>query len=294
MSADVTPHAPTPLPYGGLRTLLRDLGTADSFGNPAPQRTGRIRLTQQDGMEGHLWFRRGLVYSIQYDGFTPPIGRRLLTSGDINDSEYATLTATQQEDDETTIYMHTSATREQVESVNRQMLLSSLTFLYDWRDATWQWDDDMTTAVATISPLEPGLLVTAAEERLGQWAALDRNYPEVCDPDAIPAPGEAWDEIDDEDTHPESRAVLALVDGRTSNMFIAGTVGLTRFELAGRLAQAVANDFLTYTAAPQPTPPTSTRPVRPAVPDRVTELRQQRADLQQQLEALDAEIAALS
>ncbi len=291
MSADTTPHTPTPLPYGGLRTLLRDLGTADSFGNPAPQRTGRVRLTQQDGLEGYLWMRRGLVYSIQYDGFTPPVGRRLLTSGDITESEYATLAGTQKEDDETTIYMHTSASREQVESVNRQMLLSSLTFLYHWKDATWQWEDDVTTAVATISPLEPGLLVTAAEERLGQWAALERNYPDVCDPDAVPTPGDAWAETTEEEQHPESSAILALVDGKKSNMFIAGTVGLTRFELAGRLAQAVANDFITYAATPHHA---ATQPAQPAALDRVAELRQRRSELQQQLDAVDAAIAAFS
>jgi hypothetical protein len=280
---NTTPDTPTPLPEGGLRALLRNLGTVDGFGNPPPQRTGCIHLVGTDSSRGRIWLRRGLVYSVQYDGFTPPIARRLLASADISAEEYDKLTATGHEDDESTIYMHTRATREHIESVNWQMLLSSLTLLYRWRDATWHWEPEVTTTISTTNPLEPNLLVTAAEERLSQWAALERNYPDVCDPDAIPCPPQHMPAGGD--LHPETRAILNLVDGTVSNMFIAGSVGLTRFELAGRLAHALANKLITYAT-------TSNDDSEFTVT--LNQLQQQRETLLQQLHDLDTQIESLT
>lgn len=40
--------------------------------------------------------------------------------------------------------------------------------------------------------LEKKMVLTALEERAGQWNALERNYPEVTNPKSIPMKGKAW------------------------------------------------------------------------------------------------------
>lgn len=239
------PDSPTPMPPGGLRGLLKSFGGADAYGNPPEPRTGSITVLAGQGV-GNVYLRSGRVYAIGYSGFVPPLARRLLTSGFIGRDEYDALAATGAPDDEETIRRTVAVPVDSVENLNRQMLLSSLTHLYTWKPAEWVWEEGAATARNTISALEPGLLVTATDERQGQWGALRRNYPQVTDPDAVPSPGPEFTHTPPPGANPESVAVLRMVDGLTANRVIAGTLGLTRFELAGRLAAAVAEGSVVY------------------------------------------------
>lgn len=287
------PIAPAPLPEAGLRGLLRAFGSPDEFGNPPEPVTGRIMLRSADGREGHIYLTSGRVYSIHYTGFQPPLARRLRSLDTITQHDYEQLAATTAHGqpavyDEAAIIAHTGVDPETIENITRQMLLSSLTLLYTWPDCAWTWEDGQRTSRNTISALEPTLLVAAADERLGQWNALQRNYPEVTMPEAVPQPGP---EHNTTAGHPETRAVLALVDGTRTNRDIASTVALTRFELAGRLAAAISDDQIIYQAT---TPHEQDDPwgLGPEV-ELLAALEEERAELAGRLADLDGEISRI-
>ena len=274
------------LPPGGLRALLKSFGSPDSFGNPPAPRTGSIHVVEESGRAGDIFFKAGRVYAIHYSGFTPPLARRLLTNDAISAEEYSRLSETDSPDNEETILTTTDVDQEILENINRQMMLSSLTFLYSWDNPQWEWAEGVATEVNTVSPLEPGLLVAATDERQGQWKALERSYPDVTSSDAIPTQGSAWVAALPEDAHPESKAVHGLVNGENPNRFIAGMIGLTRFELAGRLAQLLANDVVAYEGGALK--PSSEQMAM------LVELQQERNELLHHLDSIDRQIAALS
>lgn len=244
----VLPTDPSPLPRTGLKGLLRSLGARDEYGNPAPPYTGRVTINDQDSTDrqGYIYFRHGKVYAVSYTNFTPPLARRMFTAGFLHEDEHEELEKLSPQEIESYAVEKEYITADAAEDINRQMLLSSLTHMYEWRNTEWKWEEDVTTDLFTISPLEPNLVVAATEERQGQWDALARNYPEVTEKDTVPLPGPEWANMAGDNIAPELEAILTHVDGKNTVAHIAGACGLTRFELAGRLAKAVADEILTF------------------------------------------------
>lgn len=239
------PTAPTPLPHGGLRALLRRLGSPDQFGNPAPAITGRIVLTDEPRQrEGSVWLRSGRVYAISFTGFVPPIATRLMSGGMLTHEQYQYLLTLPAEQCGPECVRLGYAAPDVVEDVNRQMMLSSLTHLYGWSDSLWTWRDGEETPDFVVPGLETNLVVAAADERIGQWDTLARNFPQIVKSHAVPLPGPDWGDKTGERTTPEMAAILRMVDGTTSVSRIANACGFTRFEIAARLAKAIADGVL--------------------------------------------------
>jgi hypothetical protein len=136
------------------------------------------------------------------------------------------------------------ATDDDVEDINRQWLLATVTLLYNWAAADFWWVPDAETTEFTIAGLEANLVVTAADERVGTWNILLRGFPGATKGSAVPRPGPDWDGKTGSTTTPEIAAVLAHVDGVTTVSQIASSCGFTRFEIAARLAKAVADGIL--------------------------------------------------
>lgn len=288
------PTMVTPLPRTGMRGLLKLLGNPDSYGNPPIPYTGRLTLIDETNTRtGHIYMRNGRVYAIHYTDFIPPLARRLHTNQYITAEQYTTLVQSGTPDDETTIRTLLEVSNETIENINRQMLLSSLAHLYSWNEAAWLWEQDAHTALNTISPLEPTLLVAAADERDGQWNALQRNYVEATESDAIPIRGKEWAEIPPDYLSPEGQAIQSLVDNQKTNRIIAGTLGLTRFELAGRLAQAIADETIQY-AAPEDLPDVDGTNFFNEQSNRLDTLAAERGTLNARLREIDAEIAKIN
>ena len=245
MSTLVLSDTPAPLPYGGVRMLLRQLGSPDEFGNPPPAYTGKVALEDvANGRTGSIFLRGGRVYAVGFTGFTPPIATRLFSGGMLTSEQYESLNSLAPEaaGDEAVRRGYVSA--DVVEGVNMQMLLSSLTHLYGWSDALWHWVPGAEAIEYLITGLEAALAVTAADERIGQWDALARNNPQVTKPAAVPQPGPDWELKAGESTSPEIAAILLHVDGRTNVARIATICGFTRFEIASRLAKAIADGLI--------------------------------------------------
>lgn len=235
----------TSIPKGGVRTILKDMGAPDQYGNPAPNYTGCIVVKDlMTNKEGKIFLRSGRVYSTALSGFVPPISTRMLSAGLINKEIFNYLNTIPTEQIKEEILKHGYCTEDQLEDINRQMLMSTITHLYGWDNAEWKWVENLDTNIYTISPLEIRLLVTAADERLGQWNALSRNFLSTTKGNSVPLPGEAWISKTGEVTTPEIASILKFVDGKTTISQIAKDCGFTRFEIAARLAKAIADGIL--------------------------------------------------
>jgi len=238
-------ESPTPLPGGGLRVLLRQMGSPDEYGNPAPSVTGRLQLDDESvPREAGIYMRDGCVYAATFTGFVPPLARRLYSGGLINDQQLAYLLSLEDAQVESACIDQNMVSREHIEAINRQMILSSLVHLYGWSSASWRWLAEQATNAYTIPGLEISLTVSAADERVGAWDALVRNFPQVTVPSYVPQPGPDWGERTGQETTPEIAAILRCVDGQTNIARIAFECGFTRFEIASRLAKALADKLL--------------------------------------------------
>lgn len=236
---------PTAVPRGGIRYLIRSLGATDAFGNPAPDLTGKLAVTNDDdGTEATIYLRAGKVYTAELSGYTPPVALRLLSGGHLTGAMFKHLDTLDPQ------YVGPTAIAEKyvaphiIEDIHRQMLLATLTHLYGWKNAHWSWEDGLESHAFTVSGLETNLIITAADERIGQWETLARAYPEVTKGNAVPEPGPEWSAKAGESTTPEIASILQYVDGETTVAQIAAVCGFARFEIAGRLAKAIADGLL--------------------------------------------------
>ncbi|MHB0929271.1 MAG: hypothetical protein ACYC3W_10310 [Candidatus Nanopelagicales bacterium] len=136
------------------------------------------------------------------------------------------------------------AERHVVDDINRSVLLAVITHVYGWKHATWVWVPNAESNEYVVTGLDASLAVTAADERIGQWEAIAFSYPAVTKGNAIPEPGPDWATHAGEGTTPEIATILRYVDGRNTVSQIAAVCGFARFEIAGRLAKAVADGIL--------------------------------------------------
>jgi hypothetical protein len=244
-ASQTLPTRPTALPVGGLRTLLRTFSAPDEFGNPAPSITGRIFLHDPDEKrDGIVYLRAGRVYATDLAGFQPPIAMRMMSGGLLRNEQYKKLLALTPAEVGPAAVEAQYCTLDDIEDIHRQMILSSLTHMYKWHNATWLWEDGKTTNDFTIPGVETNLIVAASDERLGQWDALTRNYPEVTMSNAVPHPGPDWNSHAGESASPELISILQHVDGTNTVAKIAAICGFTRFEIGARLAKAIADGIL--------------------------------------------------
>lgn len=236
---------PTPVPRGGIRYLIRSLGATDAFGNPAPDLTGRLSVSNdEDGTTAAIYLRGGKVYTAELSGYVPPVALRLLSGGHLDGAAFDRLQDLEPVDVGPTAIREGFVPSHIIEDIHRQMLLATLTHLYGWKQAHWSWEDAITSESFTVSGLETNLIITAADERIGQWETLARAYPEVTKGNSIPEPGPEWSSKTGESTTPEIASILQYVDGETTVAQIASVCGFARFEIAGRLAKAIADGLL--------------------------------------------------
>ena len=233
-----------PLPSGGLRTLLRKFGSEDRFGNPAEAKTGRIFIKTPQDKEGSIYLNSGCICSVTFTNFTPPIASRLYSGGFITEEQYKYLSPFPSDQVENLVIEHNYTTKQIIDNINRQMILSSLTYLYGWKEADWIWENNVVSNKFLIPSLETMLLLAATDERMGQWEALARNFPQVTKAKAIPQPGSDWNQREKIDSSPEMRRISNMIDGSTNIAKIANICGFTRFEIAARLAKAIADSIL--------------------------------------------------
>jgi hypothetical protein len=161
--------------------------------------------------------------------------------------------------------------------------------MYGWADGTWNWADNAETQEFVMAGLETSLLVVAADERIGQWDALSRNFPVTTKGNSVPQPGPAWASKAGESTTPEIASILAYVDGTSTVSSIASACGFTRFEIAARLAKAIADGILIIPdtearfAAPSPDDqfdtPADIDPLKYELDDAISALEQAKATL---------------
>lgn len=244
-AASNLPTLATALPDGGVRGLLHTLGAADAFGNPPPPYTGRVVIESNgERRSGYVYFRSGRVYAVELSGFTPTVDLRLLSGGYLTKAMFDELHKLQPAEVGPTAVEKKYVPSDVIEEINRQMLLASLALMGGWRGATWRWEDDQSTTAFTISALDTKLINTAVDERVAQWNALASVYPAVTKGDAIPKPGPDWSAKAGESTTTEIATILRYVDGVNTVGQIAAVCGFSRFEVAARLAKAVADGLL--------------------------------------------------
>jgi hypothetical protein len=231
------------LPNGGLRALLKELGSPDEYGNPPLPITGEIKIFGKQ-RDGSVYLKNGKVYAAQLENFTPPIALRLMSAGVLTEDMFSELSKLQPNKVSEAAVSKNFIDKDIVEDVHRQMLFSTLTHIYEWRDAEWIWIKGNQTKDYTITPLETRLTISATDERLAQWFALVHNHNAVTQGSAIVYPAEGWADKVGEESTPEINSILQYVDGTTSVAQIASACGFARFEIASRLAKAIADGIV--------------------------------------------------
>ncbi len=251
------PEEATTLPYGGIRTVLREIGTPfddDSELNTEPPLwTGCLVLSDAtSGKEARIWLDENAIYGVHMTGYVPAVALRLRSSGCLTDEEYAVFSQYPAADAGPAAVEELNVDPALVEEIHREVLLATLSHLYEWELAVWYWeegeftDDYITSGIPTI------LATSAVDERIGQWNAVVRTLPDVVKPNMVPSPGPAWESKIGAEVTPEMAFVLSQVDGRLTVANIAARGGFTRFEIARLLAQAAADNVLIF--APKPVP----------------------------------------
>lgn len=232
-----------PLPTGGVRALLRTFASNDDYGNPPPPLTGQIFL-QDDGRSAGIYFDNGRIYAAELEGFEPSIALRLLSTGTITAEEFQALRNLENAEAAKFAVESNIANGNLVEEINRQNLFSIITHLYEWKDASWSWKDASATDRFVMTPLDSTLVVTAADERVGQWNALLRNFPKATIPETVVFPGPDWTNKAGQETTPEIASILRYVDGDNTIGEIALLCGFSRFEMGARVARAIADGLI--------------------------------------------------
>jgi hypothetical protein len=232
------------LPSGGLRALLKELGSPDEYGNPPLPITGEIKIFGKQ-RDGSVYLKNGKVYAAQLENFTPPIALRLMSSGVLTQEMFAELNSLAPNEVSKAAIAKHLIDKDTVEDVHRQMLFSTLTHMYEWRDAEWVWIKGNRTKDYTITPLETRLTISATDERLAQWFALVHNHNSVTQGSAIVYPAEGWGDKVGQEATPEINSILQYVNGINSVAQIASACGFARFEIASRLAKAIADGIVT-------------------------------------------------
>lgn len=243
----------SPLPPGGLRALLKALGAPDKYGNPPVAISGEIKIFGKQ-RNGSVYLKNGKIYGAQLDKFTPPIALRLLSTGLLTEEMFHTLEELHPHQVGETALALGFVEEDFIEDINRQMLFSTLTHMYEWRDSEWVWIKGNYTENYIITPLETSLAISATDERLAQWFALVQNHKAVTQGNSIVLPGELWESKIGEETTPEINSILQYVDGENTVSQIASVCGFARFEIASRLAKAIVDGLVNVRSAkPNPT-----------------------------------------
>lgn len=276
-----------PVPQGNIRRLIKNAFGPDEFGNPGKEFTGRIVLKNDSTqINGFVYYQRGKVYAVHYDGFQPPVVRRLFAAGVLSKEQAEQYLAVPNESIEGQLVADNVVDKATLDDINHNMVLSSLLHIYDWGShTTWREEDGIVVTNFTISPLEPSLLVAATNEREGQWAAVQRAYPEVANRAAIPhLTNSNISDIED----PVYASVLKNVNGANTVGKLASLTGLTRFELAGRLAKAVADNVVEF-----PSVNTAIESLSAEQQGELARFHEERVRLMRELQLVNAEIARL-
>lgn len=232
-----------PLPSGGVRALIRTFARNDDYGHPPPPLTGKIALLDGDRSAG-IYFSEGRIYAAELEKFEPSMALRLLSTGKIGEDMFFDINSLENADVSKVAVQKGYVTSDLVEEINRQNIFSVITHLYEWKNALWGWQDGKTTQRFTMTPLESTLVVTAADERVGQWNALLRNFPTATMPETVLLPGPDWGSKAGQSTTPEIASILRYIDAERSLGEIALLCGFSRFEMGARVAKAVADGLI--------------------------------------------------
>jgi hypothetical protein len=238
----------TYLPSGGVRTLLREIGSMNEYDNTFIPWTGVLVFTHpQTQKNAKIWMTDGAIYAAHMSGYTPSIALRLKSAGCLTNEEYETVAKLEPSQAGPNAVAELDIPPNIVEEIHREVMFATIAHLYDWMDATWHWEEGKTTTHYITTGVPVLLAASAVDERIGQWNAVVRTRPDVAHPNSVPQPGPAWDSA--ATTHgatPEFFSVLKKVDGQTTVAQIASTCGFTRFEIAKLLAKASADGILVF------------------------------------------------
>lgn len=249
------PDTDQPMPYGGVRNLLRSLSQEDDQVIPPYPWTGKLAFLLPDvNRTAAIYLNEGAIYAGEMAGFTPPVALRLRSAGCLNDEELAYYLSLNSAEVGPESVSRSNVPSEAVESIHREVLMAIVSHLYEWDNGLWHWEEGAYTDDYVTAGIPILLVVSAVDERIGQWTAVARNNPYVVQPNSVPLPGLGWSEKLSRDLVPEMAALLMNIDGHSTIAQIAARCGFTRFEIAKLLSQASSDNVLDFTpAVPLPT-----------------------------------------
>lgn len=212
--------------------------------------TGYLHVTSGDS-HADVYFADGLVYAAHVEGFTPMLGRRLLSNGCLTPEQYQSL-LTRNGGDE---YDHTLGLQsvkagyfrqDVLEDALTDVLVASFCVLISWTEPVAKYRRRGRTSKLVAPPMPATALLHAARRRRDHWdtAWSQTGYPapEVTYPLALGSP------VGNED--PTVQAVLAFCNGVRNLDQIAHACGLTRYEAGHALADLMRQGKATLASPP--------------------------------------------
>lgn len=217
--------------------------------------TGCLHVTgPTSGQQAQVYFDAGQVYAIHLHGFTPLVGRRLLSNGSLTTDQYATLLARANgnEHDPGIGVQAVKAgyfRQDVLDDVLEEILLAAFRELLSWDNPSTKFRRRARTT-HLLAPAAPITTLLQASRRSGTqwqswWAAAG------FDPATVKPLAAATERDDDPDG--VSR-LLAVADGTLGLRAVAHACGLTYFE-AGHAFLDLYNDGRVTFVAPTPKDP---------------------------------------
>lgn len=212
--------------------------------------TGYLHVTSGDS-HADVYFADGLVYAAHVEGFTPMLGRRLLSNGCLTPEQYQSLLSRNggNENDHTLGLQSVKAgyfRQDVLEDALTDVLVSSFCVLVSWTNPVAKYRRRGRTTRLVAPAMPATALLHAARRRRDNWdAAWSQNgypAPEATYPIALGA------QVGDED--PTVQAVLAFCNGTLNLDQIAHACGLTRYEAGHALADLMRQGKATLVRPP--------------------------------------------
>ena len=229
---------------------MRLEGTLDAFSLPDifqllsfTKKTGALHLTRSSGQHGAVHVRNGLVTAARADVTRQELGRRLLSSGLVDDEAFASA-AEQLADDPGAGLARLMAEKadlaaEDAKRIAADQIADAVFDLLRWPEGAFAFvvDEADTDDLGVELPLEQ--VVEEGKRRLDAWPAIAEQVPAA---DAVlrlnPAPPA------EPTTTPAEWSLLALVDGRRTVGELVALAGRGEFAVVQALAALVGRGLL--------------------------------------------------
>lgn len=235
--------------------------------------TGCARINDRSRTHSaHAYFTDGKIYAVHVNGFRPAIADRMLTAGLLDQVLHDQVIAaaggdTRSADIGNLAVRRGMVAQETLDAIHREILLSAVAAIATWGSTKTRFRKGQTTKTYTVPAVPVSAVLAAVDRRAQHWDTIWNALTPGCAPNqAVPRKVDQFPVAIDHS--PDTRALLAHVNGVRTVDDLAGLCGLTRFEtghllhglvVAGLVSLAPITDPIFSTSIPEYATPEPSR-----------------------------------